>query len=107
MEWARELNQLKENNMPKNIKKQSTGKIPPASTPKKPASGKVEYVPLVEAAVSGPVGIARFGAKSVAGQIAQAQGIAGSNESAKVLKKAVKVRKSGLYGKEAAKKVFF
>jgi len=93
--------------MPKNIKKQSTGKIPPASTPKKPASGKVEYVPLVEAAVYGPAGIARFGAKSVADQVAQSQGIAGSYEYARVLKKAVKARKSGLYGKEAVKKAFF
>jgi len=76
----------------------------PYKPPQKPASGKVDYVPLVEAVVSGPVGIARFGAKSIAGQITQAQGVAASNESAKVLKKAHENKGKGL---EAWKDVFF
>jgi hypothetical protein len=59
-------------------------------------------VPLVEAAVSGPVGIARFGAKSIAGQIAQ--GIPVSYESAKVLKKAHENKGKGV---EGLKNTFF
>jgi hypothetical protein len=74
----------------------------PYKPPQKPASGKVEYVPLVEAAVSGPVGIARFGAKSIAGQIAQ--GIPVSYESAKVLKKAHENKGKGA---EGLKNTFF
>jgi hypothetical protein len=74
----------------------------PYKPPQKPASGKVEYVPLVEAAISGPVGIARFGAKSIAGQIAQ--GIPVSNESAKVLKKAHENKGKGV---EGLKNTFF
>lgn len=77
----------------------------PYKPPQKPASGKVEYVPLVEAAVSGPVGIARFGAKSIAGQIAQAQVIpVVSYESAKILKKAHENKGKGV---EGLKNVFF
>jgi hypothetical protein len=74
----------------------------PYKPPQKPASGKVEYVPLVEAAVSGPVGIARFGAKSIAGQIAQV--IPVSNESAKILKKAHENKGKGV---EGLKNIFF
>jgi hypothetical protein len=74
----------------------------PYKPPQKPASCKVEYVPLVEAAVSGPVGIARFGAKSIAGQIAQ--GIPVSYESAKVLKKAHENKGKGV---EGLKNTFF